>query len=45
MIIDQMSNAHLYQSLHPGLKPAFDYCKIRSIPHSDSGVYRTVIPW
>jgi len=25
MIIDQMSNAHLYQSLHPGLKPAFDY--------------------
>ena len=20
-------------------------CKIRSIPHSDSGVYRTAIPW
>jgi len=24
---------------------AFNQCKIRSIPHSDSGVYRTVIPW
>jgi biofilm protein TabA len=25
MIIDQMSNSHLYHSLHPRIKPAFDY--------------------
>ena len=39
MIIDQITNSHLYYALHPRIKPAFDYLHQTDLSALEVGKY------